>query len=125
MIPAEGERLAPPPTLRAPFIVKLEPVVGVPLIVSPEKARVPELLMEPPVFVMVPPAGDRFPLPPTERVPVTPKLTLDVLVPLKVTPLNVKVPELLIVVVPVSKVIVPPVGARVFPEDTVKALLIV
>ena len=124
IVPAEGDKLPLTPIFKAPLIVKLDEVVVVPLIVSPENAKVFELAIEPLVNVTVPPAGEKFPAAPTERAPATLNETFEVFVPLNVTLLNVRVPALVIVVVPVSKVIVPPVGASVLPEETVKALLI-
>lgn len=125
IVPADGDKLPLAPTFNAPLIVKLDEVVVVPLIVRPENARVLELEIEPPVMVTVPPAGEKLPAAPTERALATLNETFEVFVPLNVTLLKVNVPELLIVVVPVSKVIVPPVGARVFVDATVNALLIV
>ena len=125
IIPAEGDKLAPAPMLKVPFTVKPEEVVVVPVVLRLAKTKVPELLIEPAFLVTVPPVGEKLPVAPTVKTAFTENETFEVFVPLNVTPLNVRVPELLIVVVPVSKVIVPPVGAKVLPEDTVSALLIV
>jgi hypothetical protein len=127
MVPPEGENTPLEPTVRAVPTLNEEPVVTVAdaAIARVLKASVPELPMEPPLFmVTVPALGERLPDVPTVKAPPTAKLALVVVVPLKVTPLNVSVPELFIEVAPVSKVIVPPVGAKVFPEDIVKLLLI-
>jgi len=75
-------------------------------------------------MVTVPAEGDKFPVAPTMRAPLIVKFEPVDTVPFTVNPVNVKVPELLIDVADVSIVIVP-VGAKVFPEETVMALLMV
>jgi len=86
-----------------------------------------ELTIDHPVvaIVTVPADGVRFPLAPIVKAELTVKVAPVVKVPFKVSPAKVRVPELVKEVEPVSKVIVPPVGARVFPDDIVSALLIV
>ena len=76
-------------------------------------------------IVIVPAEGDRFPVAPTVKAPFIVKPEPVVVVPFIVIPVKVSVPEFVIEVAVVSKVIVPPVGAKVLPVDTVKALLIV
>jgi len=77
IVPADGLKLAKLPTVKAPFTVKLDVVVTVAelAMVKPLKARVPELVIDEPLFiVMVPADGVKVPLtvkaPPTVAVPV-------------------------------------------------------
>ena len=79
IVPELGERSPEPPIERAPEILKLDEVVTVAFMVRPEKVRVPEFDIEPPVMVIVPELGVKVPVtvsaPPTVAVP-TPVLML-------------------------------------------------
>ena len=96
--------------------------VGVAEIVRFLKTKVPALLI--PEFasfiVTVPALGEKFPEPPTVRLPLTVNESAVVVVPLKVTLLKVKVPEAFEIEPPV-KVTVLLVGAKVMAPERVKA----
>ena len=82
-VPAEAVKVLE--LAKFPETLKLELVVVMPVILTLTNAKVPELLIDPPDLVMVPPAGEKFPVPPTVNAFATVNETLEVLVPLKVT----------------------------------------
>lgn len=67
MVPAEGTRLPAAPIVNAPFTVKLEPVVVVPLMVRPPKVRTLEFVIDPPAIVIVIPLPVRVVPDPTVK----------------------------------------------------------
>lgn len=128
IVPPEGAKLPLAPTVIAASILKdaLVDTVADAAMARVLNTRVFEFAIELLLFIVtVPPLGEKLPDTPTAKAPPTAKETLEVFVPLKVTPLKVIVPELLIEVVPVSKTIVPPVGARVLPVVIASELLMV
>lgn len=127
MVPLEGAKLPPTePMVKAPFMAKPEDVetvapIGIARLLN---ARVPELSIDEPLFivmVLVPADGEKLPLEFTFNEPATVKLEDVVTVaPLAIVrSLNVSAPELTMED-PLFMVMVPPVGARVFVLFTVK-----
>lgn len=95
IVPSVGEKFPDSPIVNAPLTLKLDEVVVVPSIVNPEKARVPELLIDPFVNVIVPEDGEKFPDPPTLRECVMAKFEVVDTVPEAATAMSYKdkVPE--------------------------------
>ena len=125
IVPEVGANVLPLLIVKLPLTEKLAVgwEEGVSAMVKPEKTKVPELIMvQPLVFiVIVPPEGER--LPETFKVLLIVKSLEVLVVPLTVRLLKTKfvvLPPLLTIEPPVM-VIVPAVGAKVFPELMVKA----
>lgn len=124
IVPEEGEKLAPEPTLSDAVTSKLLDVVTVAeaAIAKTRNCSVPELEIDDPfLIVMVPPVGASVVEALTVNAPPTEKLAEGCVVgvPAMVSPLKVNVPELLTDhPVPVI-VIVPSVGVNLLPAVTV------
>ena len=117
IVPADGLKLAKLPTVKAPFTVKSDEVVTVAelAMVKPLKARVPELAIDEPLFIVIVPAdGVKLANVSTVKTPFTVKLAELVTVAelARVKLLKVSVP-LLAILAPLFIVIVPAEGVKV------------
>lgn len=117
MVPAEAVNVLE--FAQLPETLKLELVVVIPEILTLTNAKVPELLIDPPDLVIVPPDGEKFPVASTESMLATVKFELVVVVPLMVSPPKVRILEF--VIEPPAIVIVTPLPVRVVPDSTVKS----